>query len=774
MPRIKSIGTLLILSITLILTLAVAGIILYVSKSSYSLALHLEQQALGQSGQAAQRGLDQYHETANALILPMAADHEVLAALHGEMSRAQDRMTQVVKANPVLWSMVVFDEKGIVKAGVNAAGQDLTGGDRSDRDYYKAIMSGKEHFLSQTILTAKSGGEDGYIYSAAHAVRDASGKTIGGVGVFLKWSAFTEKFIQPLRFGERGYAFMLDATGKIIAHGADKTLMFKDISGDDFAKKALQMKDGEFFYDWKGERKYLSFSSDPDTGFVICMSAYESDLTSAANSQRNVLLGIGLAVLLLLGGGVTLVVRKFVVQPIHNLQGFSNAVAGGDYSAPRHTGYKYEFAHLATDLHAMVDQLKERLGFAQGVLEGFVLPCAVFDQDNKTTFVNQHMLKALDRSGKPADFLGQTSGQLIYGQPEKETVSLRALREKRMIQAETTYTTASGITKILDATSTPINDLDGKILGSLAIWFELTDIRAQQKMIEIQNERIAKAATAANAVSDQVASASEELAAQIEQSSRGSEEQRSRTAEAATAMEEMNSTVLEVARSAGTAADLAERAKGQAQHGATLVGQVVSTIGKVEEQALALKEDMTTLGNQAQGIGQIMSVISDIADQTNLLALNAAIEAARAGDAGRGFAVVADEVRKLAEKTMHATSEVGTHIKAIQESAKKNIQSTEATTLAIQSSTELAHKSGEALREIVGMVDQTADHVRGIATASEEQSAASEEISRSTEQINRIAGETAEAMNQSGQAVSDLARLASDLRGIINTMNSQG
>jgi len=134
--------------------------------------------------------------------------------------------------------------------------------------------------------------------------------------------------------------------------------------------------------------------------------------------------------------------------------------------------------------------------------------------------------------------------------------------------------------------------------------------------------------------------------------------------------------------------------------------------------------------------------------------------------------VVADEVRKLAEKTMNATNEVGAYIRAVQDSAKKNIRGTEATTEAITASTGTAERSGAALREIVTMVEQTADQVRGIATASEEQSAASDEISRTTEEINNIARETAEAMNQSAQAVSDLARLAQELKSIINEMQN--
>jgi len=269
-----------------------------------------------------------------------------------------------------------------------------------------------------------------------------------------------------------------------------------------------------------------------------------------------------------------------------------------------------------------------------------------------------------------------------------------------------------------------------------------------------------------------VSSASEELSAQIEQSSRGSENQAQRVGETATAMEEMNATVLEVAKNASQAAETSDAAKRKAQEGSGVVEQVIREIANVREQAQTLKSDMDTLGKQAEGIGQIMNVISDIADQTNLLALNAAIEAARAGEAGRGFAVVADEVRKLAEKTMTATKEVGEAISGIQQGTKRNIENVERSAHSVEEATSLAKRSGESLTEIVGLVDAAADQVRSIATASEQQSSASEEINRSIEEISTISSETSQAMGQAAQAVSELARQSQELQSLIEDMQS--
>ena len=296
--------------------------------------------------------------------------------------------------------------------------------------------------------------------------------------------------------------------------------------------------------------------------------------------------------------------------------------------------------------------------------------------------------------------------------------------------------------------------------------------QADESSREAQARRdgMLKAAVRLEEVAGIVSAASTELASQIELSEQGAAEQAARVTETATAMEEMNSTVLEVARNAGAVSEVSSSTRERAEQGAQAVQELVSGIRDVQGASLALRTDMGKLAENAQAISRIMAVISDIADQTNLLALNAAIEAARAGEAGRGFAVVADEVRKLAEKTMASTTDVGNAIKAIQSSAAKSMEQVDLTANNIGKVTELAIHSGEALHEIVSMADNTADQVRGIAAASEQQSASSEEINRSIAEVNSIAGETAAAMREAAQAVSDLAHQASVLSGLIDDM----
>ncbi len=337
---------------------------------------------------------------------------------------------------------------------------------------------------------------------------------------------------------------------------------------------------------------------------------------------------------------------------------------------------------------------------------------------------------------------------------------------------------AGALRRMVDNLKTKIAEADAKSKECELESDRATEALGEAKMATEKAEQgqknLLRAAENVQQVVARLTAATEQLSAQVQEASNSAELQREQVSASATAMEEMNATVLEVARNAGVASDASERAKQNAHTGESIVEQSVEAIRAVQQDTVVLRENMSVLGKQAESIGQIMTVISDIADQTNLLALNAAIEAARAGEAGRGFAVVADEVRKLAEKTMTATKEVGSAISGIQQGTRKSVDAVDQTASNLEKATELVNKSGSSLADIVNESNHTADQVRSIATAAEEQSAASEEIAHSLEGINAIAVSTANTMHQASSAVAELAGQAHELQTLVDALRRGG
>jgi methyl-accepting chemotaxis protein len=407
----------------------------------------------------------------------------------------------------------------------------------------------------------------------------------------------------------------------------------------------------------------------------------------------------------------------------------------------------------------LVDGTNTIINTMRGIIDNIPTTVLLMNKETRVEYLN---LRAMEIAG--SDGIGKTCRQLFNredtGTPG-DALKI-AVDTGRPATAETRCN-PRGKAMDISYTALPVRDKNGKFTAVLQLVADLTAAKNTERTIQ-------RVADQASGIAGRVAAAAEELSARVEEVSRGAEAQRARVDSTASAMSEMNSTVLEVARSAGQASEQSGLTSDKARNGAELVNRVVRTINHVNNVASALQNNMKELGAQAENIGGVMNVISDIADQTNLLALNAAIEAARAGEAGRGFAVVADEVRKLAEKTMSATQEVGSSISAIQQATKTNIQEVGSAVGSIGEATELSDASGEALKEIVELSAVNSSVVASIATAAEEQSATSEEINSAVEEIHRIVIKTAGGMAQSASAVQELSQMAQELNRVMEQL----
>jgi methyl-accepting chemotaxis protein len=194
----------------------------------------------------------------------------------------------------------------------------------------------------------------------------------------------------------------------------------------------------------------------------------------------------------------------------------------------------------------------------------------------------------------------------------------------------------------------------------------------------------------------------------------------------------------------------------------------MSGMNVIAERVRQTSMTIEALGTRSDQIGAIVSTIEDIADQTNLLALNAAIEAARAGEQGRGFAVVADEVRALAERTTKATREIGEMIKAIQNETSDAVKAMEEGVNEVEKGAAFSQKSGHALDEILGRINEVTMQINQIAMAAEQQTATTGVLTGNIQQITDEVGRTALGAVDTAGAAAQLATQARDLQNIVS------
>ncbi|MCM1991442.1 methyl-accepting chemotaxis protein [Oceanirhabdus seepicola] len=206
--------------------------------------------------------------------------------------------------------------------------------------------------------------------------------------------------------------------------------------------------------------------------------------------------------------------------------------------------------------------------------------------------------------------------------------------------------------------------------------------------------------------------------------------------------------------------------------------KVIENMDEINKSTLESSSGIHKLSAMSNEIGNIISLITDIAEQTNLLALNAAIEAARAGEHGRGFAVVADEVKKLAEQSSGATLNVSKLIGDIQSEIENVVNSMDKGTSIVQEGTALVRNSEKAFVDINLAISKIFDQIHEISSVTEELYATSSNVSdgmisisdiskeaiANTEEVSSNTEELLASMNLVSESADKLTALSNDIK----------
>jgi twitching motility protein PilJ len=281
-------------------------------------------------------------------------------------------------------------------------------------------------------------------------------------------------------------------------------------------------------------------------------------------------------------------------------------------------------------------------------------------------------------------------------------------------------------------------------------------IEALREIVANINDTSAEVRSAALKTQNRAAQLSEASALQV-----------GRIAEAGDALGLMSNSVERIALEANESSHVAVQSVEIAKRGAGVVRDTIGGMNAIRQTMQDTSKRLKRLGESSQEIGDIVSLIDDIADQTNMLALNAAIQASMAGEAGRGFAVVADEVQRLAERAGQATKQIETLVKAIQTDTHEAVASMEQNTAGVVSGARVAAGAGKALAEIESVSTRLADRIEGITLLARSHTEQAGEILLAMESIREITTQTQSGTDETARSIGTLAEVADALRGSV-------
>lgn len=302
------------------------------------------------------------------------------------------------------------------------------------------------------------------------------------------------------------------------------------------------------------------------------------------------------------------------------------------------------------------------------------------------------------------------------------------------------------------------------------------------KMIISSSDNLSKYAAGLKESSDYVSKATSEVANSISQMAVQTDEQFKETVESVEKVNLLGKNIKETAEASTKIGTVVEKNVELKELGLSSVQMLKAAASENNENTSVIESIIHKINDHSKAIGEITTIISNIAKQTNLLALNASIEASRAGEHGQGFTVVAEEIRKLANETANAVGDIHDKIEQMQEQSaeavdfiSKNREGVDKINQSVSKTEEIIGLISDGLQTLIEDIKVIIEHNQEINQKKDEiltklghVSDTAQDNSAAIEEISATAQEQSVTITEIANSISNLNAMVNDLDNLVN------
>jgi methyl-accepting chemotaxis protein len=276
---------------------------------------------------------------------------KALAVMPDIISMNRERQEPLLKAvgKEYPWMYLVFT---VGPDGMNVARQDdkpLL--DYSDRDYYKAVMGGKD--IAWQTLIGKTSKKPALIMAVPIKRDDTT------VGVLAMGSTIEDvsKLVATWKQGETGFAFLVDEKGKVVSHQKEDYVTEQtDLSGYPLIAAFKKGQRGMINFSDGGTPR-VGYARETKYGWTLAMQQDSKETFKALRQTEMftyVLLGITALVVII----IAWLLGRAIGNPIKKLTEVAERISVGDMDATIHIKSGDEIGNLAEAISRMQDSLR--------------------------------------------------------------------------------------------------------------------------------------------------------------------------------------------------------------------------------------------------------------------------------------------------------------------------------------------------------------------------------------------------------------------------------